>query len=162
MKKSKFFIFLLITAFCLAFFTSVLADQEGNFRWCNSDQYGCWVTGDNNEQSYIMFWSESARDFFMGPGSSAGVVTQYPAGKMPLDPAPAEKDLLHQLLDQFTDMIFSSKLVKPEDRTPETKAQIYKILEDYLEQFVQTGEFGNLTKEEILQCAIEYFEKEDR
>lgn len=90
MKKSKFYMFLLIAVFCLVFCGAALADQEGNDRWCNSDQYGCWITGDDAGQNYIMFWSESARDLFMGPESSAGVVTQYPAGKMPLDPAPQQ------------------------------------------------------------------------
>lgn len=88
MNKTKLSVFLLLAAFCLIFCCEALADQEGNARWCVSDQYGCWITGDDAGQNYIMFWSESARDLFMGPGSSAGVVTQYPAGRMPLDPAP--------------------------------------------------------------------------
>ena len=71
----------------MASFTVVLADQDGRDNWCNSDQYGCWVTGDDGEQWYIMFWSESARDYFMGPGSNAVVTDPFPAGKMPLAPA---------------------------------------------------------------------------
>lgn len=79
---------------------SVSADQLANDRWCNSDQYGCWVTGDNGAQDYIMFWSESARELFMGPGSNAVVTDPYPAGKMPLGPAPApEKSLVESLYD---------------------------------------------------------------
>ena len=79
---------MLLAVFCLVFCSAALADQEGNSRWCNSDQYGCWITGEDSGQNYIMFWSESARDLFMGPESNAGVVKQFPAGKMPLDPAP--------------------------------------------------------------------------
>lgn len=89
MKKSKFFVlFLLITAICLLSFNLVFADQEGNRRWCNSDKYGCWVTGENGGQSYLMFWSESAREYFMGSGSSAVVAPSVPGGEMPLLPAP--------------------------------------------------------------------------
>ena len=83
---------MLLAVFCLAFCSAALADQEGNSYWCNSDQYGCWVTGEDGGQSYIMFWSESARDFFMGPGSKACVAKPYPAGKMPLDPPPVSAD----------------------------------------------------------------------
>ncbi len=50
-------------------------DQLGNKHWCNSDSYGCWVTGENGEHEYIMFWSESARDAIMGPGSKAPIGT---------------------------------------------------------------------------------------
>ena len=50
-------------------------DQMGNKHWCNSDSYGCWVTGENGEHEYIMFWSESARDAIMGPGSDAPLGT---------------------------------------------------------------------------------------
>ncbi len=79
---------MLLTACCLVFFGTALADQIGNKRWCNSDQYGCWVTGSGGSQNYIMFWSESARDLFMGPDSKAPVVKRYPAGELSLDPAP--------------------------------------------------------------------------
>ena len=79
---------MLLTACCLVFFGTALADQIGNKRWCNSDQYGCWVTGSGGGQNYIMFWSESARDLFMGPDSKAPVVKRYPEGELALDPAP--------------------------------------------------------------------------
>lgn len=83
-KKSLFVVLFVI--FCMAVMTvSVSADQEGNKLWCNSDQYGCWVTGDAGEKNYIMFWSEAARDLFMGPGSNATVAPAYPMGEMPLD-----------------------------------------------------------------------------
>ena len=45
--------------FALLFsFSSVLADNDGRDSWCNSDQYGCWVTDEDGGHCYIMFWSE--------------------------------------------------------------------------------------------------------
>lgn len=98
---------MLLAVFCLAFCSAALADQEGNSYWCNSDQYGCWVTGEDGGQSYIMFWSEFARDFFMGPGSKACVAKPYPAGKMPLDPPPVSDNPVNPELttDQKIDAI---------------------------------------------------------
>ena len=49
---------------------SVSADQDGYNNWCNMDQYGCWVTGDEGEQIYIMFWSEAIRQQFMGDSTA--------------------------------------------------------------------------------------------
>lgn len=67
MNKNKLFA-VLFAMLCLAVLTvSVFADQEGNNRWCNIDQYGCWVTDeDTGGQNYVMFWSEEARQYFMG------------------------------------------------------------------------------------------------
>ena len=68
---NKKFFFVLFAVLMMAVMTvSVSADQLANDRWCNIDQYGCWVTGDEGNQIYIMFWSEEARQFFMG-GSTA-------------------------------------------------------------------------------------------
>ena len=50
-------------------------DQIGNKYWCNSDSYGCWVTGENGGHEYIMFWSEAAAAAIMGPNSGAPVGT---------------------------------------------------------------------------------------
>lgn len=102
---NKKLMFVLFAVLMMAVMTvSVSADQLANDRWCNSDQYGCWVTGDNGAQDYIMFWSESAREYFMGPGSNAVVTDPYPAGKMPLDPAPAsEKSLKDILFELFAE-----------------------------------------------------------
>ncbi len=50
-------------------------DQVGNKYWCNSDSYGCWVSGENGEHEYIMFWSESAADAIMGKNSGAPIGT---------------------------------------------------------------------------------------
>ena len=49
---------------------SVFADQDGKNCWCNVDQYGCWNTGDDGGKSYLMFWSEEARQYIMGTGSA--------------------------------------------------------------------------------------------
>ncbi len=66
-------------------------DQLGNKRWCNSDSYGCWVTGENGEHEYIMFWSESARDAIMGPDSKAPLGTNPGTAELPLlPPKPAK------------------------------------------------------------------------
>ncbi len=79
-KKTMLFVLL---AFALLISASaVLADQEGTACWCNVDEYGCWNTGENGEQEYCMFWSEDARELFMGPGSSATVAPRPDGGKL--------------------------------------------------------------------------------
>lgn len=88
MKKKVLFV--LFAILMMAVMTvSVSADQDGYDRYCNSDQYGCWVTGDEGQQIYIMFWSEEAREFFMGPGSNAVVTDPVPGGQMSLGKDPA-------------------------------------------------------------------------
>ena len=67
-------------------------DQLGNKHWCNVDSYGCWVTGENGEHEYIMFWSEAARDSIMGPDSKAPLGTNpgtSELGLLPPKPATA-------------------------------------------------------------------------
>ena len=51
--------------------SAALYDQMGNKHWCNSDSYGCWISGENGAHEYIMFWSEDARAEIMGPDSDA-------------------------------------------------------------------------------------------
>lgn len=86
--------------FALLFsFSSVLADNDGRDSWCNSDQYGCWVTDEDGGQCYIMFWSEEARAWFMGGHSKPGeLVVSKPEldnGKLILDkPSDAGKTKL--------------------------------------------------------------------
>ena len=76
MKKSLLLFFvLIIAALSVLSASAAYYDQMGNKLWCNSDSYGCWVTGEDGEQVYIMFWSESARDYIMGPGSDAPLGT---------------------------------------------------------------------------------------
>ncbi len=48
---------------------AVFAEQDGNSCWCNTDQYGCWITNDDGSTMYLMFWSEYARQYIMGSHS---------------------------------------------------------------------------------------------
>ncbi len=95
MKKSPVLIFVLIIAALSVLSASAAPrdryyDQMGNKHWCNSDSYGCWVTGENGEHEYIMFWSESARDAIMGPDSKAPIGTNPGTSELPLlPPTPA-------------------------------------------------------------------------
>ena len=57
--------FVLLGSFCTAF-----ADQDGRNCWCNIDEYGCWITNEDGGKTYIMFWSEEARLYIMGPGGT--------------------------------------------------------------------------------------------
>ena len=66
-------------------------DQMGNKYWCNSDSYGCWVTSENGEHEYIMFWSESARDTIMGPDSKAPLGTNPGTSELGLLPPKSAK-----------------------------------------------------------------------
>ncbi len=91
MKKSWILFFVLICAVLSVMSVSAAPrdryyDQNGNKRWCNSDSYGCWVTGENGEHEYIMFWSESARDAIMGPGSNAPIGTNPGTSELTLLP----------------------------------------------------------------------------
>ncbi len=89
MKKSWILFFVLICAALSVLSASAAPrdryyDQLGNKHWCNSDSYGCWVTGENGEHEYIMFWSESARESIMGPGSDAPIGTNPGASELSL------------------------------------------------------------------------------
>ncbi len=85
MKKSLVIFFVLIcAALSVLSVSAAYYDQNGNARWCNRDSYGCWVTGENGEHEYIMFWSEAARDYIMGKGSNAPIVERFSAGVLPL------------------------------------------------------------------------------
>ena len=68
MSKKLIFAALLLTL--LFSFGTVFADQDGRNCWCNIDEYGCWVTEDDGGQTYLMFWSETARRYIMGTGSA--------------------------------------------------------------------------------------------
>ncbi|MBQ6505610.1 MAG: hypothetical protein IJI57_17015 [Flexilinea sp.] len=57
---------IIIICLLVTLVSHVSADQEGNDNWCNIDSYGCWVTNEDNGKDYLMFWSESARQYFMG------------------------------------------------------------------------------------------------
>ena len=91
MRKSLILFFVLIIAALSVMAVSAAPrdryyDQMGNKYWCNSDSYGCWVTGENGEHEYIMFWSESARDAIMGPDSKAPLGTNPGTSELPLLP----------------------------------------------------------------------------
>ena len=76
------------------FFIPMTRDQSGNYRYCNSDQYGCWVTTDDGGKNYIMFWSEENRELFMGKDKSA-VVCPPPEDNgrmMELEPASTKEE----------------------------------------------------------------------
>ena len=70
MIKKTLWIVLLTAGILAGTFAAVFADQNGRACWCNSDNYGCWVTAEDGGKSYIMFWSEEARQYVMGPLSA--------------------------------------------------------------------------------------------
>ena len=94
MNKKVLFAFLAVLVISVMT-VSVSADQDGNKRWCWIDANGCWITGDDGEQWYIHFWSESARKFFMGDSTAPFTnVVDFPedlreSGIMDLAPAQA-------------------------------------------------------------------------
>ena len=67
MKKIVFCALLLILLFTVG---AVISDQDGRNAWCNIDDYGCWITNEEDGKTYIMFWSEEARRYIMGTGSA--------------------------------------------------------------------------------------------
>ena len=76
MKRSVFFILVFIIAALSVTCVSASPrnfDQMGNKYWCFVDKDGCWITGENGVREYIMFWSEAAREKFMGPDSKAPI-----------------------------------------------------------------------------------------
>ena len=64
-------------------------DQSGDRHWCNTDSYGCWVTNEDGGKDYIMFWSEAAAEWIMGPNSGAPIGIYPNAPQLELD-APRE------------------------------------------------------------------------
>ncbi len=89
----KRFLMAFVTAilFLLLLSAVVLADQNGNYRYCNMDQYGCWITEEDGRRSYIMFWSDEIRENFIG--NKPAVVCPHPEGNEPtmeLAPSPRE------------------------------------------------------------------------
>jgi len=95
--------FLTVILFLLVISAAVSADQDGNYRYCNRDQYGCWVTEDDGRRSYIMFWSEEIKNNFIGKDKRAVICdppesntkntislgeSPQPAKPAPVKPAP--------------------------------------------------------------------------
>ena len=88
MYKKFFWIILFTVCFLQGVFETASADQEGTLCWCNTDQYGCWITAEDGGKSYIMFWSEAARKNIMGSSSRPyELVTTNPgfSGRFPLE-----------------------------------------------------------------------------
>ncbi len=90
MKKTVILMFVLMIAAFSVMSASAAPrgryyDQIGNKHWCNSDSDGCWVTGENGEHNYIMFWSEASREKYMGAGSDAPVGDYSTSGKMTIE-----------------------------------------------------------------------------
>lgn len=88
MKKLVTAALLLIVVLSGVLTVSAYYDQNGTERWCNSDADGCWVTGEDGEKVYIMFWSEASREKFMGKDSNAPMGIALPAGKVIMPPPP--------------------------------------------------------------------------
>ena len=61
-------------------------DQMGNKYWCNVDSDGCWVTGEEGEHIYIMFWSAASAAKFMGADSNAPLGIHPGTAELPLLP----------------------------------------------------------------------------
>ena len=54
----------------LGTFAAASAEQDGRNCWCDIDEYGCRITGEDGGETYLMFWSEEARQYIMGPGGT--------------------------------------------------------------------------------------------
>ena len=112
--KKKIALILIVLLTAMIFSAAVSADQNGNDRWCNSDEYGCWVTGDKGEKWYIMFWSEEARAYFMGGKSAPGTLVtrkpDTPGGRFGMEEAPAPhkmtwKELLWDMMNRHRKLL---------------------------------------------------------
>ena len=120
-------LFLLLFVFVLAIASVVSADQEGNDNWCNIDSYGCWVTNEDNGKDYLMVWSESARQYFMGDSTPPYTnVVDYSAyvgiDKMGLNQGEASRsdtwqETLADVYKKYDGVLFSSEWAANEIRT---------------------------------------------
>ena len=152
MNKKTLFV-VLLAMLCLAVsVVTVSADQNGTDRWCNSDLYGCWVTGEEGEQIYIMFWSVFAREYFMGPDSNATVTDPYPIGKMPLDPpnGPSAREVLMQKL--YDIWLINEKLY--------CEKYGYDFDEEYAESYKkEIASFSEKKIEEKIKSETDYYNR---
>lgn len=85
MKRIVVLLCVMICLMAVALSVTAYHDQNGNDNWCNSDADGCWVTGEDGEKIYIMFWSDAAREKYMGKGVAAPMAEPVPAGKMVIE-----------------------------------------------------------------------------
>lgn len=125
---AKKIVLLLTLAVLMLSFTAVFADQDGHDCWCNSDEYGCWVTDEDGGKCYIMFWSEEARAFFMGDKTRPGtLVTEKPdlaGGRFKMDPA-------HKGPQNYKDEFIA--LIKKYGETVEGELEYWKA-QDFISQ----------------------------
>ncbi len=109
MKKHLIIFFVLMTVLSTVLSVSAAPrsrryDQLGNKHWCNIDDDGCWVTGEEGERIYIMFWSEASRSKYMGEGSNAPLGIEVPGSvEMQLEAPKAAPALPSATTDGTTD-----------------------------------------------------------
>ena len=146
--KKKIALILIAVLSAMLFAASVSADQNGNDRWCNSDEYGCWVTGEDGGKCYIMFWSEESRAYFMGgksaPGSLVTVRPNTPGGRFEIEEAPAPhkmtwKELLWNMLYRHKEYLEGHPGV-----------DLKKVYNDSVEGFEKNLKDGDLSEKGII------------
>ncbi len=98
MKKSMILVFAIVSAALSVLSASAAPlnryyDQSGNKNWCNVDSDGCWVTDENGEHEYIMFWSEASRTKCMGEGSNAPIGVYPGSSEMALEAPKPQKHM---------------------------------------------------------------------
>lgn len=118
MKKIPL-ILLLVLSILMAVPGVVFADQEGNNNWCNIDSYGCWVTNEDGGKDYLMFWSESARQYFMGDStppytnvvdySSYIGIDKMSMNQMPDDGSAEWKNALAEVYRKYEGFLYTSQ-----------------------------------------------------
>ena len=130
---------LFLAVFCLliAISAQAFADHEGNDNWCNIDSYGCWVTNEDNGRDYLMFWSESARQYFMGDSTPPYTnVVDYSAyigvDKMSLNQSDntgtqSWREALAEVFHKYDNTLFTSEWAASELKS------VTKIIEKNLE-----------------------------
>ncbi len=152
----KRIIVLLVAAILTLMFlaASVSADQNGNDRWCNSDEYGCWVTEENGGKSYIMFWSEEARAFFMGGKSKPGTLVtrkpDTPGGRFGMEEAPVPykrtwRDMLWDMLNDHRVLLESQGM------------NIKKLYKQEVSSFESQIRNGEMTEAQVIDT-INYWD----
>ena len=151
-------LFAVILAFLAVTLLAVpaFADQNGNDSWCNSDQYGCWVTDEDGGKCYIMFWSEESRAYFMGGKSNPGeLVTEMPAeasaGRMEMESPSLTssrnwKDVLIDLLNNHRELLESQG------------NDIDDLLQKNIEGFEKNLADGDMTESEIIDL-LDYWDE---
>ena len=152
-------LFFVVLCLLIAVSTNVFADQEGNDNWCNIDSYGCWVTNEDNGKDYLMFWSESARQYFMGDSTPPYTnVVDYSAyigvDKMSMnqseqtDPKPW-REALADVYQKYDKTLFTSEWAAVELKS------VTKIIERNLE----SGKWKEINAWNYIQALEKKYEK---